>query len=374
MVQGRERVYHFFALTFPCDVLTLVESVEESVRIETWLNPDPVVMQVGESLGKSLQRMAARRIGAILVAEGDRLAGIFTERDLLKLLSEHSEGGILDLLTQPVERFMTRNPVTAEVGEDYNSVYMKMKTHNIRHIPVLDGKRLAGIVSMRDLLHFYQNKLEGDFNDARRELDSLRQMVNYSASERLQTLVQEINRYRELSLTDELTGLFNKRYFMARLSEEIARARRYNAKLALIFCDIDRFKSVNDENGHAVGDEVLRQTARVLTGAMDELNVISRLRKSDIVARYGGEEFVVILPETDCRGAAVAAEKMRLAVEEHLFQVDHLELRLTMSFGVAELADGDKDHTGLINNADYAMYRAKNTGRNKVVAYPEEPS
>jgi diguanylate cyclase (GGDEF)-like protein len=65
---------------------------------------------------------------------------------------------------------------------------------------------------------------------------------------------------------------------------------------------------------------------------------------------------------------------MRLAVEEHLFQVDHLELRLTMSFGVAELAETDLDHTGLINNADYAMYRAKNTGRNRVVAYPEEPA
>jgi diguanylate cyclase (GGDEF)-like protein len=348
--------------------------MEESVRIDTWLNSDPVVMQAGESLGQGLQRMAARRIGAILIVEEDRLAGIFTERDLLKLLSEHSQGGILDLLTQPVERFMTRNPVTAEMGEDYNDVYMKMKTHNIRHIPVLDGKRLAGIVSMRDLLHFYQNKLEGDFNDARRELDSLRQMVNSPASERLQTLVQEINRYRELSLTDDLTGLFNKRYFLARLREEIARARRYNARLALIFCDIDRFKSVNDQNGHAVGDEVLKQTARVLTGAMDELNVISRLRKSDIVARYGGEEFVVILPETDRRGGIIAAEKMRLAVEQHLFQVDHIELRLTMSFGVAELADGDMGQTGLIGNADYAMYRAKNTGRNRVVAYPAEPS
>jgi len=83
---------------------------------------------------------------------------------------------------------------------------------------------------------------------------------------------------------------------------------------------------------------------------------------------------VVILPETDRWGATVAAEKMRLAIEEHPFQVDHLELRITMSFGVAELAQEDKDPTGLIDNADYAMYRAKNTGRNKVVAYPDEPS
>jgi diguanylate cyclase (GGDEF)-like protein len=107
---------------------------------------------------------------------------------------------------------------------------------------------------------------------------------------------------------------------------------------------------------------------------MDELNVISRLRKSDIVARYGGEEFVVILPETGREGATIAAEKMRLAIEEHHFVVDDLVLRLTMSFGAAEIAKTDRDHTGLINNADYAMYRAKNTGRNKVVAYPDEPA
>jgi diguanylate cyclase (GGDEF)-like protein len=348
--------------------------MNETIRIDTWINSHPVVMQANEILGQGLQRMAAQKIGAILVMERGMLAGIFTERDLLKLLSNHSEEGILELLTQPVERFMTREPVTAQASDDYNSVYMKMKTHNIRHIPVLDGKRLAGIVSMRDLLHFYQNKLESAFNDARRELESLRQMVSYSSSEKLETLVQEINRYRELSLTDELTGLFNKRYFLARLTEEIARARRHNGRLALIFCDIDRFKNVNDNYGHPVGDEVLRQTAGVLTGTMDELNVISRLRKSDIVARYGGEEFVVILPETGREGAAIAAEKMRRAIEEHPFVVDNLELRLTMSFGVAELVEEDQDQSGLINNADYAMYRAKNNGRNKVVAYPDEPS
>jgi diguanylate cyclase (GGDEF)-like protein len=349
-------------------------NVDESARIETWINRDPVVMNCSESLGQGLQRMSARKIGAILVVENGKLAGIFTERDLLKLLASHSEQDILELLAQPVERFMTCDPIAAQASDDYNSVYMKMKTHNIRHIPVLDGDELAGIVSMRDLLHFYQNKLETAFNDARRELENLRQMASYSSSEKLETLVQEINRYRELSLTDELTGLFNKRYFMARLTEEIARAKRHKCRLALVFGDIDRFKSINDNHGHTAGDEVLRQTARMLTGAMDELNIISRLRKSDIVARYGGEEFVVIMPETSREGAAIAAEKMRRAIEENPFAVNGAVLRLTMSFGVAEMAENDDDHAGLINNADYAMYRAKNAGRNRVVAYPDEPS
>jgi diguanylate cyclase (GGDEF)-like protein len=348
--------------------------VNEMVRIEAWINRAPVVIGGEETLGQGLQRMSARKIGAILVVGNGKLAGIFTERDLLKLLASHSAQGVLEILGQPVERFMTRNPITAQASDDYNSVYLKMKTHNIRHIPVLDGDELAGIVSMRDLLRFYQNELETAFNDARRELESLRQAASASSNEQVHALLQEIDRYRELSLTDELTGLFNKRYFQARLTEEIARARRYKCRLALVFCDIDHFKQVNDNHGHPVGDEVLRQTARILTGAMDELNIISRLRKSDIVARYGGEEFVVIMPETGREGATLAAEKMRRAIEAHPFVVAELVLRLTMSFGVAEMAEAELDHAGLISNADYAMYRAKNSGRNRVVAYPDEPS
>jgi diguanylate cyclase (GGDEF)-like protein len=344
--------------------------MEEIVSIEAWINAKPVVIESGDTLGRGLQSMSDNKIGAILVVDQGRLTGIFTERDLLKLFSRSSPDEMLALLAQPVSRFMTRSPITAQVHEDYNNVYMKMKTHDIRHIPVLDGERLAGIVSMRDLLHFYQNKLESAFNDARRELENLRQMVSYSANDKVETLVQEINRYRELSLTDELTGLFNKRYFLTRLNEEVARAHRAGARLALIFCDIDHFKAVNDTYGHDAGDEVLRQTGRLLSGALDDLTVISRLRKSDIIARYGGEEFVVILPETDRAGAGVAAEKLRREMAKHVFQAAGRELKLTMSFGVAELVDGD--HAGLIKNADYAMYRAKNGGRNRVVVYPDE--
>jgi diguanylate cyclase (GGDEF)-like protein len=340
-------------------------------KIENWITPDPTTVQEGVSLLSAIQKMGERGIGAILITRGSALSGIFTERDLLRLFSVQGERGFRQSLEQPIETFMTRDPVTAQAGEDYNSVYMKMKTHGVRHVPVLDGQRLVGIVSMRDLIHFYQNKLESAFNEARQEVDNLKRLVNITENDRIETLVREIEMYRELSLTDHLTGLFNKRYFQARLSEETARAARYGEQLSLIFCDIDHFKAVNDRFGHEAGDKVLRQTAQLLSGAMGELHIMSRLRKSDIIARYGGEEFVIILPETAKEGAGIAAEKLRRVVAEYPYRVDGETLHLTMSFGVAELTTDDKDPEAIIRNADWAMYQAKQGGRNRVVVYPE---
>jgi diguanylate cyclase (GGDEF)-like protein len=214
--------------------------------------------------------------------------------------------------------------------------------------------------------------LETAFNEARREIDELKRLTSAEEGEKIETLINEVQKYKELSLTDYLTGLFNKRYFQTRLVEEVTRARRSTYELSLIFCDIDFFKRVNDRFGHQTGDAVLRTTAQILRGGMDELNIISRLRKSDIIARYGGEEFVIILPETGGQGAAVAAERLRREIEDYTFRLDGEDVHITMSFGVAELLPTDKDHNEIIKNADYAMYKAKNSGRNRVVLYPAE--
>jgi diguanylate cyclase (GGDEF)-like protein len=316
--------------------------------------------------------MAEKQIGAILITQNDGLAGIFTERDLLRLFSGNTEEAFKKHLLRPIKDFMTASPICAQLSEDYNTVYMKMKIHEVRHIPILDGGRLVGIVSMRDLIHHYQNRLETAFNEARQEIDDLKKLVFSADGEKIETLIQEVQRYKELSLTDYLTGLFNKRYFQTRFVEEVTRARRSSYDLSLIFCDIDYFKRINDRFGHHIGDEVLRTTAQILSGSIDELNIISRLRKSDIIARYGGEEFVVILPETGKTGAAIAAERLRKKIEKYTFTLDGEKVHITMSFGVAELSPADSDHTEIIKNADYAMYKAKNSGRNRVMVYPPD--
>ncbi len=338
---------------------------KDEMRLAKWMTGNPATVDTSATLAESVRVMALRNIGAVLVVNGDGLAGIFTERDLLKVLAVDAA----DVLEQPVSSFMTANPICAKADEDYNDVYMKMKVNNIRHIPVLDGEQPVGIVSIRDLTHLYQNKLESDFQGARKQLERLRELLGESDASRVLTLLKEIERYRELSLTDELTGLFNKRYFMDRLKEEVARARRNKQCLSLIFCDIDHFKKINDTYGHSVGDLVLMEIGGILAGQIDELNVISRLRKSDIVARYGGEEFVVILPETDESGGFLVAEKMRNAIEKHIFRIEKSEVKLTMSFGVADLYLESGDFKELISRADEAMYLAKSSGRNCVKIY-----
>jgi len=341
-------------------------------KIESWVTPNPALVDAEELLVNAIQTMAEKQIGAILVTQHDKLTGIFTERDLLRFFSGNTEKALKEHLLQPIKNFMTKSPICAQADEDYNIVYMKMKTHDVRHIPILDGERLVGIVSMRDLIHHYQNMLETAFNEARREVEDLKKLVSVDEGEKIETLIKEVQRYKELSLTDYLTGLFNKRYFQTRFVEEVTRARRSSYELSMIFCDIDYFKRINDRFGHNTGDEVLRTTAQILSGGIDELKIISRLRKSDIIARYGGEEFVIILPETGKQGAAIAAERLRQEIENYTFTLDGEEVHITMSFGVAELAATDKDHTEIIKNADYAMYKAKNSGRNRVAVYPPE--
>jgi len=263
-------------------------------QIENWITPNPAVVDAEELLVNAVQMMAERQIGAILVTQNDELSGIFTERDLLRLFSENTETAFKEHLLEPIKTFMTASPICAQSKDDYNTVYMKMKTHDVRHIPILEDKKLVGIVSMRDLIHHYQNKLETAYNEARQEIEDLKKLVSVAKSDKIETLIKEVQKYKELSLTDHLTGLFNKRYFQTRLVEEVTRARRSSYDISLIFCDIDYFKRVNDRFGHHIGDEVLRKAAQILRGGVDELNIISRLRKSDIIARYGGEEFVII--------------------------------------------------------------------------------
>ena len=344
----------------------------EETYIDNWITGDPLSVDSGEKLAVAIRVMAENKIGSILVTNGKSLQGIFTERDLLNIFGNNTDRKLAEILDRPVKDFMTSDLVTAQVNDDYNTVYMKMKTHNIRHIPVLEGKNIAGIVSMRDLIHHYQNKLETSYNEARREIEELKELVNVSANEKIRALNKEIHRYKELSLTDELTGLFNKRYFQARFEEEVARAKRYKQRLSLIFCDIDFYKNINDQYGHQAGDRILRETANILKGAMGDLNVIIRLRKSDIIARYGGEEFVVILPETPIKGAAIVGERLRKVIETHSFSADRKKIHMTMSFGIAELCEAAETSTDIIKRADHAMYLAKESGRNTVVAYQEE--
>lgn len=170
-----------------------------------------------------------------------------------------------------------------------------------------------------------------------------------------QQLNDELDRVRLLSLTDELTGLPNRRAFMRRLEDEVSRVQRHGYPLGLVLMDLDNFKTINDLRGHAAGDEVLRSYSK---------EILSIFRHHDLVARYGGEEFAVILPNTKQDGVVSALNKVRQRVEEvaEIKGTDGFELP-TFSAGVAEFRPGETPST-LIERADAALYSAKRKGRN----------
>jgi diguanylate cyclase (GGDEF)-like protein len=162
-----------------------------------------------------------------------------------------------------------------------------------------------------------------------------------------------------LSTVDGLTQIFNKRYFIETLERELSRARRYDRPLALMMFDIDHFKKCNDTYGHRAGDHVLRHMADL---------VRQRARKVDVIARYGGEEFAVVLPEIDLAGAAQFGESLRKMVEEEEFVFEGRRIPLAVSVGVADLDPAIASADDLIKKADARLYRAKQSGRNRVVA------
>jgi len=163
-------------------------------------------------------------------------------------------------------------------------------------------------------------------------------------------LEQEIYRY---ATTDNLTGLFNRHSFAERLGLEMELASRHGAPLSLIMYDFDRFKSINDEFGHAAGDQVLQQSAVL---------VRENVRCSDMVVRWGGEEFMILAPHTGLDDARLLAEKLRKALASHCFDE---RFRVTASFGVAEYVPDDSGDR-LLKRVDDALYRAKHSGRNRV--------
>lgn len=171
---------------------------------------------------------------------------------------------------------------------------------------------------------------------------------------------------RVLSITDPLTGLFNRRHFNKLAVEELDRALRYARPLSVIMLDIDFFKRINDTFGHSIGDMVLEKVATIAKNTV---------RTADIPARYGGEEFVILLPETPMAEAATLAERLRRQIEEASFMVENCSTRVTISLGVndsfgkTEAKSTEKILSEFIAKADQALYAAKNGGRNRVAIY-----
>lgn len=182
-------------------------------------------------------------------------------------------------------------------------------------------------------------------------------IVKYLSGNDLETSLYE--EMFQLAITDNLTQLGNRRRFDDELVTECGRVRRHGRNLSLVFLDIDFFKQVNDEYGHAAGDAVLFQLGQVIR---------ARVRQHDVAARIGGEEIAILMPETDLRGAYALAEELRRAIELHVVELAEGHIHVTVSVGCAQYGPEDPEPSSLVRRCDERLYAAKAAGRNRVCA------
>ena len=214
------------------------------------------------------------------------------------------------------------------------------------------------LVSFHNRLEDYSTKLQVQSE----ELKALNQTLEEKVAERTRQLELANRKLREekvtlqiTSITDGLTGVYNRTYALERFEQEVSEAKRYRKKLSVIMFDLDHFKRVNDFFGHQVGDSVLQRVAQIFRYTM---------RDSDLIGRYGGEEFLIVLPETDCTEATLVAERIRKDVETQAWSEP--QAHVTISGGVAEYGGGGAEQ--LLRRVDSLMYQAKQLGRNRVVS------
>jgi diguanylate cyclase (GGDEF)-like protein len=255
--------------------------------------------------------------------------------------------GVIDAINNGQIHYFVRKP--------WNHQELDRMLANLVHLHKLEKQNTELLGELRvanDELQVKERLLAKDLDARGHEL--------LSANTELERMNREL---AILAFRDGLTGLYNHRTFHERLREETARARRYQKQLSLIFCDIDHFKTLNDQDGHPLGDEILRRVGEILKGDSGE-----RGRESDVVARYGGEEFCLLLPETPKAGARVKADRLCQAVRGATLPNGR---HITMSFGVASFPEDAKNAEELLAFADHALYVAKHGGRNQVQVYGE---
>jgi diguanylate cyclase (GGDEF)-like protein len=227
-------------------------------------------------------------------------------------------------------------------------------TRSVIAVPLLSKGRTLGVIEVVSV--------EGERELTGEDLLTVRTLADHAAI--AIDNAQAYERIRDLTIVDEHTGLFNSRHLHRVLEAEVVRSERYGRPFSLVFVDLDKFKEVNDRNGHQAGSAALREVGEVLRAG---------LRETDIPTRYGGDEYVILLPEADRAQAMMVAERLRAAVAGHEFLVERgLSVRLTASFGVATWPLDGRKADELLGRADAAMYLVKGASRN-AVAHPDAP-
>lgn len=259
--------------------------------------------------------------------------------------------------------FDLRNTIIGNYSESTEPVYLSdlrekktpvlpFKAGDIRSLlilPLWQEKELQGIVL------FLSEKVDAI---SPYQIDLIRILGNQASTALANVRLYE--RIERMAVTDGLTGLYNRRHFLERLSLEFNRLSRHSSSLSLLLLDIDHFKKINDTYGHPAGDDVLKGVAGIIREA---------IRNIDIPARYGGEEFAVLLPDTNKEGAMRMAERLRSSIGKRRFSFEGKEIPVTASIGIATSPSDARTKEELIGKADEALYRAKGEGRNRCISW-----
>ena len=270
---------------------------------------------------------------------------------------------------ESVVKMMNLYEVTKEICEflDEDKIFSSFKTGLSKFVQFDECNYIASIDSQDDLRDseiipltsetdsYGYLAIKGFNKEEKSVLDIL--ISQFIASIKRARLYERV---QELAITDSLTKVFTRRYSLDRFEEELLRSEELNLSLSFLMIDIDNFKSFNDKYGHLVGDVVLKTAADIIK---------FNSREIDLIGRYGGEEFMVIMPMTSKDGALFAAERIRKSLESKQIKAFDELLKVTVSIGVASFAQDAKTSQELIDKADWALYRSKRTGKNKVSAY-----
>ena len=231
------------------------------------------------------------------------------------------------------------------------------ETKSLISIPLKINEKIIGVLNLSDKMDLVS------FNDEDLDLLTLFSILASLLIERT-SVMEEACRFEQLSLTDPLTGLFNRRFLNHRIEEELNRSLHQGLEFTLLFIDLDHFKKYNDRFGHLAGDHALKRAAEIIKSAV---------RCMDVVTRFGGEEFCVLLPGISKQTALVVAERIREGIEsENLHSGEELG-RLTASLGISTFPEDGSTVTTLLHAADIAAYQAKECGRNRSVAAKPAP-
>lgn len=350
-------------LTKPVDDIQLMARVKSLVRLKALTDELRARAQTGEELAMEDAWRTMERANA----EGGHVLLVDTDARSAERIRAHlTPGHVVDVLTNPQDAAMQVASgsyemaiVSMALGDfDPLRICSQMRTmEQTRTLPILliaeDSDR-ARVVRGLDLgvNDFIMRPVERNELAARVRTQIRRQRY---ATE----LRRSVNNTLALAVTDELTGLYNRRYFDRHLTLMLEKAREQDRDMAVMLIDMDFFKSVNDTHGHDIGDVVLREFSQRLR---------RNIRGVDLACRFGGEEFVVLMPDTDFRQAQSVAERVRMAVAEKPFEsANGRPLTVTCSVGVALNEHGSDSPESILKRADVALYRAKREGRNRVV-------